>query len=201
MNKGTARILGLFTVTLGVAACGSGASQMPAETPTTTSASVPKTTEPVATPAPATADATEATTPAAPVEHELTMPAETTKTPDPCDAKLWWSCVDVSLEGARKVDKRGTLLIGDPAFPETHSGTTDGRNPVMFKTEGGDVVSIALRRRPGKKADIVLRTGKSEDKLGAEVVIDRHDGDEYQYVAIVATVMGGKAHVDVRYMH
>lgn len=98
------------------------------------------------------------------------------------------------------MDKRGTLLIGDPDFSETHSGTTDGRNPVTFTTESGDVVSVALRRRPGNESEIVLRAGKAADKLGPEVVIDRHDGDDFQYVSVVATEKAGEAHVDVRYM-
>lgn len=184
----------VLTCSLGAAAaCGGGAAVAPA-TPTTVDnadvASSKKTSEP--TPAPVAETPAEAPKNAEP-------PKETASTPEPCDAKMWWSCATIALD-SRKVEKRTTLLVGDSSFSETHSGTTDGRNPVVFTTESGDVVSVAMRRKPGSKSEIVVKIGKSADKLGPETIIDRHDGEDFQYVSVIGTVQGGRAHIDVRYM-
>jgi hypothetical protein len=195
MMQGTQRFVFLSALatlaTVGAAACG-GATPVPSSPTTTTNATIEKTAPREAEPAKA-----EPAQPAA--ELDVASLTSTSKA-EPCEARLWWTCVTVPLEGARKVEKRETLLIGDPAFAETRSGTTDGRNPITFTTASGDVVSIALRRKGGHKNEIVLRTGKSADRLGAEVIVDRHDGDDFQYVSIVATEQNGKAYVDVRYM-
>lgn len=196
MNKGTQRLFILLT--LGAAACGGASAQVPASSPTTTNASIER---PVAQKPEAAPEATPAAATAEPTLDTSEAPKpEAAKALEPCESRFWWSCVSVPLAGARKVEKRTSLLIGDPAFEETRSGTTDGHKAVMFTTESGDVVSVMLKRRPGGKSEIVLRSGKSEDKLGAETVIDRHDGDDFQYVSVVATAKGGTAYVDVRYM-
>lgn len=194
----TGKNLSILVLTLGAAACGGGAAQLSPSTPATTTVEkadvvAPKKTEQTTDVAPAKAETTEAAAP-------KTEPApEAASTPEPCDAKTWWACATVSLDN-RKVEKRTTLLVGDSTYAETHSGTTDGRNPVVFTTEGGDVVSVALRRQPGNRSEIVIRTGKSADKLGGETIIDRHQGDDFQYVSVIGTVQNGKAFVDVRYM-
>lgn len=194
----TGKNLSILVLTLGAAACGGGAAQLPPSTPATTTVDKadvpsPKKVEPQADVAPAKAETTEAAAP-------KSEPApETAAAPEPCDAKTWWACASVQLDN-RKVEKRTTLLVGDSAFAETHSGTTDGRNPVVFTTEGGDVVSVALRRQPGNRSEIVVKVGKSADKLGPETIIDRHQGDDFQYVSVIGTVQNGKAFVDVRYM-
>ncbi len=190
----TGKTLSILVLTLGAAACGGGAAQLAPSIPSTTTVAKAEV-------APTKAEPATETPSAEPTAAPASEPAkETTSAPEPCEAKLWWACASVSLDGARKIEKRTTLLIGDSAFAGTHSGTTDGRNPVVFTTEGGDVVSVALRRRPGAKSEIVVKTGKSADKLGPEVVIDRHEKDDYQYVSVIGTVQGGKAFIDVRYM-
>ncbi|MBS2017743.1 MAG: hypothetical protein JST00_33000 [Deltaproteobacteria bacterium] len=194
------KIFFLLLLTLGAAACGGGAAQIapPSSATTVDNADVASAKAAPAPPAAPTAAATpEPASEPAPAKAEPAK--ETASNPDPCDAKAWWSCVTVALD-SRKVEKRTTLLVGDATFSETHSGTTDGRNPVVFTTESGDVVSVALRRKPGSKSEIVVKTGKSTDKLAGETIIDRHDGDDFQYVSVIGTVQGGKVFVDVRYM-
>lgn len=192
------KIFSLLLLTLGAAACGGGAAQIaPPSSATTVDNADVAGNKPAPAPAAAAPAPPEPASEPPPAKTEPTK--ETASNPDPCDAKAWWTCVSIALD-SRKVDKRTTLLVGDGAFSETHSGTTDGRNPVVFTTESGDVVSVALRRKPGSKSEIVVKTGKSADKLGAETIIDRHDGDDFQYVSVIGTVQGGKVFVDVRYM-
>ena len=186
MNKGRMFLCGV--VGIGVAACGGSTVQVATTTPsnntTTTNAEIAKAEPKTAEPAPE---------PAKPEpQAELVIP-ETKTTAEPCEARLWWTCVTVALD-SKKIDKRETLLLGDPNIEETKSGTTDGRKTVDFPSSNGETLSVVLRRKPGQKTEIVLKSGKGE------TVIDRHDGDDYQYVSVIAAEKGGKAYVDVRYM-
>lgn len=190
----TATIASVLVLSLAAMTCGAcgGAQVPPATPPTVDNADVAPPKKPAEAPAPV------AEAPAEPAKN-VEPPKEAASNPEPCDAKMWWSCATIALD-SRKVEKRTTLLVGDGSYTETHSGTTDGRNPVVFTTESGDVVSVAMRRKPGAKSEIVVKTGKSADKLGPETIIDRHDGDDFQYVSVIGTVQNGKAHIDVRYM-
>lgn len=174
----------LFLIAFGAAACGSG-NQEPAKAPTTTSANVepaPKAAEPAKT--------VEEAKPAEPVE---VTPVETkAATPDKCEGS--WTCVSVPLAGAKKVDKRETQLIGDPAIDATVSGMTDdARGPAKLELDG-KVYEVAVKRLPGEKAVVVLRGN------GPELVLDKHDSREFTYVGVIAAKKDNAILIDVRWM-
>jgi hypothetical protein len=174
-----------LTGLLVLAACGGQGTnkdpETPATPPTTTSAVAETKTDPPAAVKEATPDPTPA--PAAAPEKEAT--------PDPCDST--WSCVKVS---AGKVEKRTTKLVGDPKIDQTHSKITDGRNAATFDFYSKGAVEILLRRKPGNKNEVVMKSGKGE------IVLDRKDGsiDDFSHIGVIAAEQDGAFLVDINYM-
>ena len=182
------RDLVLFALVVSVTACGgaTNTANTPETTPTTTAATPPPQSvepEPKATPAPEPTNEAVAT-PAPP-------PAEAT--PEKCDGG--WVCVKVSLD-KKKVEPRETKLIGDPKIDQTWSKSSDGRT-VSFDAFSKGPVELTLRRKPGNKNEVVVKTAK-----GGEIVIDRRDGtvDDFTHVGAIAAEQDGALLVDLRYM-
>lgn len=136
-----------------------------------------------------------ATAPDAP-EEATTTPPPAASGPESCDEG--WVCIRVALDGSRKIEKRATKLIGDPAITETWSATTDGRKPAAFDGAKDRTAEVVLRRKGGNKAELVLRTG-TPGKPVREMVVDTHEG-EFTYVGVIATEEKGSLLVDIRYM-
>lgn len=173
----------VLVVVVASAACGGGSTPEPVApvTPATTSAQTP-----VADPEPKAA-----TTPA---------PAEPAPTPPPAEPTAekcegGWVCVKVSLE-TRKVEKRETKLLGDPKIESTWSKNSDGR-PATFDAFSKGTVEVILRRKPGNKTEVVVKSAK-----GGEIVIDRKDGtpDDFTHVGVIAAEKDGALLVDLRYL-
>ena len=169
-----------------LAACGgaTNAASTPETTPTAAPTPPPKAAEAESKPAPAPEPTNEAV--AAP-----TPPAEAT--PEKCDGG--WVCVKVSFD-KKKVEPRETKLIGDPKIDQTWSKSSDGRT-VSFDAFSKGPVELTLRRKPGNKNEVVVKTAK-----GGEVVIDRRDGsvDDFTHVGAIAAEQDGALLVDLRYM-
>jgi len=183
------RLLAVATLSLVLsvagAACGGGSTPEPVApaAPATTSAQVsggapeptPATTAPPADPPPA---------PAPP-------PAEPSA--EKCEGG--WVCVKVTLE-TRKVEKRDTKLLGDPKIESTWSKNSDGR-PATFEAFSKGAVEVTLRRKPGNKNEVVVKSAK-----GGEIVIDRKDGtpDDFTHIGVIAAEKDGALLVDLRYL-
>jgi len=169
------------------AACGgaTNTANAPEAPPATTAAAAPppKAAEPETKP-PAPEPTNEAVaTPAPPAEE----------TPEKCDGG--WVCVKVSLD-KKTVEPRETKLLGDPKIEQTWSKTSDGRT-VTFDAFSKGPVELTLRRKPGNKNEVVVKTAK-----GGEIVIDRRDGsvDDFTHVGAIAAEKDGALLVDLRYM-
>lgn len=173
------------TLLLALVACGGGGANA--------SPPAPPPPPPVASPEPPPPEPPKPPEPEAPPPPETraaTPPKE--DAPEPCDAE--WVCVKVLVD-SRKTEKRTTKLIGDPKIEQTYSKTTDGRGPVAFDFFSKGAVELALRRKPGNKSEVVVKTPK-----GQEIVVDRHDGDDFTYVGAIAAEQDGAFLVDIRYM-
>jgi hypothetical protein len=96
-----------------------------------------------------------------------------------------------------KVEKRTTKLVGDPKIESTHSKMTDGRNAASFEFYSKGAVEVMLRRKPGNKNEVVMKSAK-----GGEVVLDRHDGsvDDFSHIGVIAAEQDGAFLVDINYM-
>lgn len=134
----------------------------------------------------------------APVEKPIPFEVkESTQTAEKCESS-WGTCVTVT---DKKVEARATQLIGDPAVSDTKSGTTDGSKPLELNLATGETMQINLKRKTNDKNEVTMKLGKG-GKLGPEIVIDKRDGsiNEFTHIGIIATVAGGKAMIDIRYM-
>ncbi len=131
-------------------------------------------------------------TPPAPIEIK-----ESTQAAEKCEPS-WGSCVTVT---DKKVEARPTQLIGDPSVSDTKSGTTDGSKPLDLTLATGETMQINLKRKANDKNEVTMKLGKG-GKLGPEIVVDKRDGsiNEFTHIGIIATVAGGKAMIDIRYM-
>lgn len=184
MNRTSSIVFSAFALVLGAtaAACGGAATPEPVApvTPATTSAQAPVT-EPE--PAPAAVETAPAATPAPAADPVA----------EKCDGG--WVCVKVSLD-TRKVEKRDTKLLGDPKIESTWSKNTDGR-PATFEAFSKGSVDVTLRRKPGNKNEVVVKSAK-----GGEIVIDRKDGtpDDFTHVGVIAAEKDGALLVDLRYL-
>jgi hypothetical protein len=156
--------------------------------------------------APAAAPATPAVAAPAPVAvvettaAPLETPAVTTPAPAPVEAAAEkcddsWVCVKVTF-ATRKVEKRGTKLLGDPKIESTWSKQSDGRTATFEEFSKGPV-EVTLRRKPNNKNEVVVKA-----KGGGEIVIDRHDGttDDFTHIGVIATEQDGAMLIDMRYM-
>lgn len=186
MNRTPSIVCSAFALVLGAtaAACGGGATPEPVApvTPVTTSAQAP-----VSEPEPKAAPAAVETAPA-PAPATAAEPVA-----EKCDGG--WVCVKVSLD-TRKVEKRDTKLLGDPKIESTWSKNTDGR-PATFEAFSKGSVDVTLRRKPGNKNEVVVKSAK-----GGEIVIDRKDGtpDDFTHVGVIAAEKDGALLVDLRYL-
>lgn len=184
MKRSSTNFLPFLALVL--AACaGANTNSPPASTPTTTSATT-SITEKEPEPKAAVAESTPA-----PEPQPVARPAEAT--PEKCDGG--WVCVKVTFE-KKKVDKRDTLLIGDPKIEQTWSKMSDGRT-VTFDSFSKGAVQLTLRRKPNNKNEVVVKMPK-----GSEIVIDRRDGtvEDFTHVGAIATEQDGELLVDLRYM-
>jgi SH3-like domain-containing protein len=175
----------VLALALSAVACGGSA--VPAATPTTTSA-VAAPAEPVAA-VEATPARNETETASAPA---AVVPAAEAA-PEKCDAS--WVCVKVTF-ATRKVEKRETMLMGDPKIESTWSKQSDGRTATFDEFSKGPV-ELTLRRKPNNKNEVVVKV-----KGGGEIVIDRHDGtiEDFTHIGAIATEQDGALLIDMRYM-
>lgn len=184
MNRTPSIVFSALALVLGATAtaCGGGATPEPVApvTPAITSAQAP---------------VTEAEPKAAPAAVETAPAPATAAEPvaEKCDGG--WVCVRVSLD-TRKVEKRDTKLLGDPKIESTWSKNTDGR-PATFEAFSKGSVDVVLRRKPGNKNEVVVKSAK-----GGEIVIDRKDGtpDDFTHVGVIAAEKDGALLVDLRYL-
>lgn len=186
----------LFLITLPLlAACGASTpAQPPASAPpssaTTTTSAEPKQVEPAPqeTPKAVAAPAPETTPAAAPAAEAA---------PEPCPQD--WVCLRVPLDGKGKIEKRATRLVGDPKIDTTWSANVDSTRSGKFDS-ASKPVEIVLRHPPSKPgqhlAQIVLKA------TGREIVLDKHEGEEFTYVGVIAAEKEGEDAflVDLRYM-
>jgi len=103
--------------------------------------------------------------------------------------------VKVALD-TKKVEPRETKRLGDPKIEQTWSKSSAGRT-VAFDAFSKGPVELTLRRKPGNKNEVVVKSAK-----GAEIVIDRRDGsvDDFTHVGAIAAEQDGALLVDLRYL-
>lgn len=164
----------------------------PTDSTTTTAASAPAaeskkpSAEPTAEPAAAEPATLAPGSPAAPVPAAPAAEEAAEK----CDAP--WVCVKITF-ATRKVEKRDTKLTTEQY---TWSKQSDGRTATFDQFSQGPV-DLTLRRNPGNKNEVVVKT-----KSGGELVIDRKDGtpDDFTHIGAIAHEKDGALLIDMRYM-
>lgn len=172
-----------------VAAC--GGAPPPAQTPATTvttqaeSTKIEPTDAVVAEQAPK-AETTPVTTPAAAIEAAEPCPNDSI-------------CLRVPFDGKGKIEKRTTRLLGDPKIEQTWSQNIDSKRSAKFDA-ASTPVEIILRHPPSKPGQHLAQLTLKMN--GREVMLDRHENEEFSFVSIIAAEKEGDSAllVDIRYM-